>query len=277
MKKFILAFGILAAFAFVAFTIEKGEPVSGNDVASDTIKCSNYQHLVLATSWYTRSAEMRACYYQAYNLAQLRLDNYLAKADPAKKKAVVVDIDETVLDNTPFEIKCIETGKGYSTDSWLKWTLLGKAQALPGALEFLTYAKSKNVEVFYVSNRKTPELSSTLKNLDSLKFPYADTTHILCRTKESSKIERRARISKDYDIILLVGDNLTDFDGIFEKRGDDNAFSLVDQNKSKFGEQFIILPNPMYGDWENVLYPKEPKATDENKAMLLMQGMKSGY
>jgi 5'-nucleotidase (lipoprotein e(P4) family) len=277
MKKFILAFGILATFAFVAFTVEKGKTVSGNDVASDTIKCSNYQHLVLAASWYTRSAEMRACYYQAYNIAQFRLDNYLLKAAPGTKKAVVVDIDETVLDNTPFEIKCIETGVGYSTDSWLKWTNQGKATALPGALEFLKYVKSKNVEVFYVSNRKMPERKATLKNLDSLGFPYADTTHLILKTTTSSKEERRLKIAIDYDIVMFVGDNVADFDGIFDKRGEDLGFSLVDQNKAKFGDKFIVLPNPMYGDWEMALYPKEPKSTDETKGLILKQGLKSGY
>jgi 5'-nucleotidase (lipoprotein e(P4) family) len=279
MKKAILFCGILAAFVFVAFTIENGNKTSGNDPVSDTVKCGNYQHLVLATSWYSRTAEMRACYYQAYNIAQLRLDNYLSNkyTDLTKKMAVVVDIDETVLDNTPFENKCIETGKGYSGEAWVKWTGLGKAKALPGALEFLQYAKSKKVEVFYVSNRKTPERQSTLKNLDSLGFPFADTTHLVLRTKESSKEERRLKIAVDYDIIMYVGDNIADFDGIFEKRGDDLGFSLVDQYKSQFGNKFIVLPNPMYGDWEMALYPKEPKATDENKGTLLKQGLKSGY
>lgn len=190
---------------------------------------------------------------------------------------MVVDIDETVLDNTPFEIKCIETGKGYSGDSWIKWTGMGKAKALPGALEFLKYAKSKNVDVFYVSNRKPAEKQATLKNLDSLGFPYADTTHLVLRTKESSKEERRLKISVDYEIIMYIGDNIADFDGIFDKRGDDLGFSLVEQNKSKFGNTFIMLPNPMYGDWEMTLYPKEPKATDDNKGTLLIQGLKSGY
>lgn len=278
MKKTILFCGILAAFVFVAFKLEKGENISTTEPVIDTVKCGNYQHLVLSASWYSRSAEMRACFYQAYNIAQLRLDKYLDKAtDKSGKRAIVIDIDETVLDNTPFEIKCIETNKGYSGETWIKWTGLGKAKALPGALEFLTYAKSKNVEVFYVSNRKMAERQSTLKNLDSLGFPCADTTHLVLRTKESSKEERRLHIAVDYDIIMFIGDNLADFDGMFDKRGDDLSFSLVDQNKSKFGDKFIVLPNPMYGDWEMALYPKEPKATDENKGTLLLQGLKSGY
>lgn len=278
MKKIILFCGIMTACVFVAFNIEKGDGSAAKNPETDTIKCGNYQHLVLAASWYSHSAEMRACYYQAYNIAQLRLDNYLDKVtDKLKKRAIVIDIDETVLDNTPFEIKCIETGKGYSGDSWIKWTGQGKAKALPGALEFLKYAKSKNVDVFYVSNRKLPERQSTLENLDSLGFPYADTTHLVMRTKESSKEDRRLRIAIDYEIIMFIGDNLADFDGIFDKRGEDLGFSLVEQNKSKFGNTFIMLPNPMYGEWEMALYPKEPKATDDNKGTLLQQGLKSGY
>lgn len=278
MKKIILFCGILTAFVFVAFNIESSDRNSAKEPGTDSVKCSNYQHLVEAVNWYTRSAEMRACYYQAYNIAQMRLDNYLDKAvDKSKKRAIIIDIDETVLDNTPFEIKCIETGKGYTGDSWLKWTSQGKAKALPGALEFLKYAKSKKVDVFYVSNRKPNEKQATLRNLDSLGFPFADTTHLMLKTKESSKEARRLNIAVDYEIIMFIGDNVADFDGIFDKRGDDLGFSLVDQNRSKFGNTFIVLPNPMYGDWEMALYPKDPKATDENKGTLLMQGVKSGY
>lgn len=278
MKKILLLSSILVTFVFVAFTIEKGKDGLSNNTTVDTAKCSNYQHLVMSIEWYLRSAEMKACYYQAYNIAQLRLDNYLSKnLNSQKKKAVVVDIDETVLDNTPFEIKCVETGKGYSTDTWIKWTGQGKAKALPGAKEFLNYAKSKNVETFYISNRKMPERKVTLKNLDSLGFPYADTTHLIFRTKESSKEERRQQVAKDYDIILLVGDNIADFDVVFEKRGDDFGFSLVEQNKEKFGDKFIVLPNPMYGDWEMKLYPNDVKITDDNRGTILRQGLNSGY
>lgn len=239
---------------------------------------NNYQHLTGAVNWYERSAEMKACYYQAYNFARMLLDkNIVRTVNRGKKNAVVVDIDETLLNNTPFEIKCMETGKGYSSDTWTEWTKLARAAALPGALEFLNYAKSKNVETFYISNRRENEMDATIKNLDSLGFPYVDKDHMLFRTEESSKKNRRAKVTETHEIILLIGDNLADLSEIFEDRSVNFGKDIVDQNKNNFGEKYIILPNPMYGDWEMALPGMNKKISDEEKGKILRQGLNSGY
>ena len=88
-------------------------------------------HLLMATAWYQKSAEMRAIYYQTYYLAKLALETKLSKHDSRPHPAVVLDIDETVLDNSPFEVNCITTGQSYSPDFWKSWTNKASAKALP--------------------------------------------------------------------------------------------------------------------------------------------------
>ena len=204
----------------------------------------------MSVLWYQKSAEMKALYYQGFNIAQLRMDLFLTNDTSSKPNAVIVDIDETMLDNSPFEAKCIETGLPYSKESWGTWTSLAQAEALPGAVEFSHYAKAKNIEVFYISNRSVQEFEPTLKNLQEKKFAYADSLHLLLKTTTSNKEERRLTVNNNYDIVLLIGDNLGDFAEIFDDRTENYGFEHVLNFKNQFGDRFIMLPNPMYGSWE---------------------------
>ncbi len=244
---------------------------------AQTDSCNSIsEQMVMSVLWYQKAAEMRACYYQAFNLAKMSLDKKLAEVKTKKKKAVVVDVDETVLNNVPFEAKCIETGKPFSQEDWKKWTDLSAAEPLPGAVEFLQYAQSKGVETFYITNRLTNETESTLKNLRKYNFPNVDSAHFLAKTTESSKTLRRSKVSENYEILLLVGDNLLDFSDIFTNRENNYGLENVDANKQLFGDIFIILPNPMYGDWERAIYGKE-KLNSVEKARKRKTSVKSGY
>ncbi len=204
----------------------------------------------MSVLWYKQSAEMKACYYQTFNFAKKLLDEKIAGEETNKlPKAVVVDVDETMLDNSPYEVELINTGIAYTSESWKAWTDKASAKALPGSLDFVKYAESKGVEVFYISNRKLNEVESTMKNLKNIGFPYADKKHILFKDQTSDKTERRANVSENYEIILLIGDNLRDFDELFKNRETNNGFDIVEENKEAFGDKFLILPNPMYGEW----------------------------
>ncbi len=110
------------------------------------------EHLVQSVAWFQRSAEMQAIYYQAFNFAKIVLKNSINSTKSEKPLAVVLDIDETVLNNSPFEVECIRSGKGYSKKRWMEWTTLQKAQPLPGAVDFVRFAKANGVEIFYISN-----------------------------------------------------------------------------------------------------------------------------
>ncbi|MGE0090614.1 MAG: 5'-nucleotidase, lipoprotein e(P4) family [Bacteroidales bacterium] len=241
----------------------------GSCKKEDTKKeIAEQDHLVMSVLWYQKSAEMRALYYQGFNLAKYRLNERVSKIDPNAKKAVIVDIDETMLNNSPSEGKCIETGESFNNDNWSKWTAKSIAKALPGAVEFTKYAESMGVDIFYISNRGESEFEATLKNLQSEKFAFADSGHLLLKEDESSKKSRREHVAKNYEIILLIGDNLGDFTEILDDRTKNYGFDLVDQFEKEFGDKFIVLPNPMYGAWEKPLYNFNRNLTEQEKNKL---------
>lgn len=214
---------------------------------------TNHEHLLYATIWYQSSPELKALYHQGFNIATTRVTEFI-KHKGTKPQAVVVDIDETMLDNSPFQAQEILDNRGFSNDFWMEWTSLGRAKALPGAVEFTKFCDSVGVEVIYISNRGTNEVDATLKNLDSLGFAFARLQNLYFKENESSKKARREQVSTKFDIIMLIGDNLNDFSEVFENRGDDWGVALVEQYSKEFGSRFIILPNPMYGDWEKSMY-----------------------
>lgn len=232
----------------------------------------NQDPLLLSVLWFQKSAEMRALYYQGYNIAKTSLTEKLVRSDNRQPKAVIMDIDETILDNGPFEAFQIIENVPFSDSLWLVWVKKACAKPLPGVMDFVNYAESKGVEIFYVTNRKSPEESEpTLNNLLKMGFPFADSIHLILKTDVSSKEGRRKAISVKYDILLLIGDNLADFDVVFDKRENDLGFGAVKENMNKFGDRFIILPNPMYGPWINAAIKNEPGKSTREKLINTIQ------
>jgi 5'-nucleotidase (lipoprotein e(P4) family) len=208
---------------------------------------------VTAVLWFQRSAEYRALCYQAYNLAELRVRDYLKNPDKEKHAAVIFDIDETLLDNSPEEALNIKEGMTYTAERWKAWTDLATAAAIPGALDFCRFLAGNDIHVIYLSNRLNTEGFSTLQNLQDRNFPFADRNHMYLKSDTSSKEFRRNMVKNQYNVILLVGDNLSDFDQVFEDRSVNFGYNAVDSLRTEFGKRFIILPNPMYGDWTKPL------------------------
>ena len=227
-----------------------------------------------ASAFIQTAAEYRALCYQAFNLARLRLDQYLEAAGRPGKYAIVTDIDETLLSNSSYEVKNGLQGKSYSQETWYQWTALGRSDTIPGALTFLTYAKSKGVDVFYVTNRDEVEREGTLKNLKKFGFPNADTSHLFLREKSSGKDSRRVRVSKTHDIVMLIGDNLADFSSMFDKKSVGERSENVDKLRDEFGNIFIVIPNPVYGDWESALFKYEKELTQNQKDSIIKASLK---
>jgi 5'-nucleotidase (lipoprotein e(P4) family) len=247
--------------------------VSCGTVSKVTVSQGEKQdQLILATLWYQRSAEMKALYYQCFRNAEIALSENLAWSEKTRPVAVVMDIDETVLNNSPFEGWQVLENRPYDETDWIRWVNMAKAEALPGAVEFTRYADSLGVEIFYVSNRKAGEIGPTLINMVMAGFAGADISHMLLREETSSKIGRRERIENEYEILLLIGDNLADMSGTYEKRRDDLGFAAVDNDKSLFGTRYIILPNPMYGTWLSELLKVADGKTTREKLVHMIKG-----
>lgn len=228
--------------------------------------------LVMSTLWHQTSAEYRAIAYQTFNLAKIVLDMELKKQTP-KQKAVVLDLDETLLDNSPYQAMVIAKQTGYP-HGWFDWVDASEARAIPGAIDFLKYADMKGVAIIYLSNRKitknrkTPGMLNTLKNMRALGFPQAEESHTFLRDASSNKQPRRDAIAKKYSIIMLFGDNLNDHAEVFGHKGVAERLAAVDSLKHEFGHRFFVLPNAMYGEWEGAVYDYQwRKSTAEKSAM----------
>jgi len=210
---------------------------------------------VWASLYQQRAAEYKALCFQAYNIARLRLDEAL-KHKSKKSLAVITDVDETVLDNSPYDAARAVKDKDYEPAGWKAWTAKGIADTVPGAPSFFKYAASRGITIFYVTNRDEREKAATLANLVKYQLPNTDDSHLLMRQGISSKEERRQNIMANYDVLLLIGDNLADFSNLFDKKPQQERENNTMQSALMFGDRFIILPNPNYGDWEPAFYKK---------------------
>ncbi len=234
---------------------------------------ADLDYQIAAVLYMQKAAEYRAICYQAYNIARLRLDADLDKKNVKKlpkdqrklPRAIIVDIDETVLDNSPSQANGIRTGRPFSQADWYAWGEMRKAKAIPGAVEFLNYAVSKGVKVFYISNRDEVQKPATIDNLKKAGFNDVSADNVLLRTAESGKDARRAMVGGKYRIVMLVGDNLDDFTSAFERKSVADRFAEVEKARTEFGNRFIVLPNAMYGTWENAIY-EYGRLTEAQKA-----------
>jgi 5'-nucleotidase (lipoprotein e(P4) family) len=248
--RFVLAFVFVSVFS-----------------ATAVAQKADNEYQVGAILWTQTSAEKAALSYQAFSLARLRLDqDFRANRNRRVKRAVIVDVDETVLDNSRYQAKLAKEQKPFEAKTWTDWCNRAEATALPGAVEFLRYANSRGVRVFYITNRRVGEKDGTARNLRALGFPDVNDDTLLVRTDGSTKEPRRQSVAAKYRIVLLMGDNLNDFAEVFEKsKTIDSRLTAAEQNKNQFGSRFIVLPNPMYGAWEDAVYG-EGRSTDEQKA-----------
>jgi len=245
-------------------------------LAPATTIAKEYKHvdllptqMVLPTAWTQSSAEYAALTTSIYNMAKVILDMHLAKPS-AKPKAVILDLDETVLDNSPYQAMTVERETGFP-NGWFDWVDAAEAKAVPGALEFLRYADGKGVKIFYLSNRKVkgdravPGLQNSLKNLRALGVPQAEEDRMFLRSGSSSKEERRQAIMKDHEVVMHFGDNLNDHSDDFKGKSIAERKAAVATHRDKFGSTWIVLPNTMYGEWEGAIYDGNWRASSAEK------------
>ncbi len=226
--------------------------------------------LLLATLWMQRSVEYKANCLTAYTLAQLRFDQALTDKGwtgaPNEQKgdyqnlppAVVLDIDETLLDNSLYQVWMMKNNKTFSGESWSRFCSSQTSTAVPGAVEFCKYADSKGAKVFYITNRDAKDKDATKQNMAKLGFPMGGNVDVFMTQREkpdwgSAKSTRRAVITKDYRVLLNVGDNYGDFDDAY--RGSEaQRLTAFEANAQRFGREWIMIANPSYGSFDTATY-----------------------
>jgi 5'-nucleotidase (lipoprotein e(P4) family) len=210
--------------------------------------------LVNAAAWVATAAEYQANSLQTYRAAHTALDAALATPGD-RPPAIVLDLDETAIDNLKFEGRVIRQGKTYDAATWKQWVSESGAGSTPGAAEFLAYAKSRGVTPFYITNRVAELEPATRANVEKLGYPLDPSVDTILSRGErpewnsGDKTSRREFVASHYRVLLVLGDDLNDFIAAGGKSIEERAAILRD-NAAKFGTTWFILPNPMYGSWE---------------------------
>ena len=234
--------------------------VVANDVAAQEALKQKQQYQAetetMGLLWMRTSAEYRALAYQGYNVAMNAVK--MAVTDPSHQRkplAIVLDADETVVDNTKLMGESIVNGNGrFDAPWWRQAVHQGKSQAMPGAVEFLNEVHKQGVEIFYVSNRYAPvNLDVTIQNFKELGFPSVDKDHVLLFEKDSDKQPRFDMIAKKYYVVVYMGDNAGDFPIGTKGKTLAERNSIIDAHKEDFGTTFVVFPNPAYGSWVSAL------------------------
>ncbi len=227
-----------------------------------------------AVAWVQTSVEYRAITTQTFRAAADHLDAALKEkhwdalvpdergnAAIGLKPAVVMDVDETVLDNSPYQARLIRDGKEYDEISWDQWVAEKKAKPLPGVVDFAKAAAEKGVTILYISNRAVHLKEATLANLREAGLPVADDSVFLglgtvlegCEQNGSEKNCRRRLAGQKYRVLMQFGDQIGDFVQV-EANTREGRQTLFDEYDDWFGERWWMLPNPTYGSWEPALF-----------------------
>ena len=237
-----------------------------------------------AVLWTQRSVEFKANALGAFALARMRLDQALADRDwtaaPREQTgayqslppAVVLDVDETILDNSGYQAWMTLKDTAFEPKTWTAFVNTVSSVPIPGAVEFAQYAAAKGVAVFYVTNRTVEEEPATRRNLEKYGFPMGGAIDTMLTTRKqqdwtSAKGTRRAFIARTHRILLNIGDNFADF--VDEYRGGEaDRLKVMEQHRSRWGREWIMIANPTYGSFESAPFNHDFKLSpaDRRKA-----------
>ncbi len=233
-----------------------------------------------STLWMQSSAEYVAATNQAFNAARMNLDralqnkNWTAALEQREgyrnlPPAVIFDIDETVLDNSPYEAYLITSGQVYHYDTWKVWANAARAKPIKGVKELISEIKSKGIAVLYVTNRDAALEEATVKNIRMMVDSEVQADQILCKGEQaewgSDKSSRRAAIAETHRIIMMFGDDYNDFRFLANSPSAEARVAEVEPYKEYWGTKWILLSNPRYGHWEKAIFNYAPKLPDDEK------------
>ena len=252
--------------------------------AAEEVDRSFQEQSMLGVLFVQTSPEFAANNIQTYKIATSKIDialndkNWSAALEQGtnfsdKPPAIIVDVDETVLDNSAHQARAILGGFSYPT-GWLEWGNEVSAPAVAGVKDFLNYADSKGVTIFYVTNRVSELRKATIENIIKLGLPFDERANPLMMKGEngwgSEKTSRRTLIAEKYRIILMAGDQITDFISLEESAVSmDARLQLSSKYEEMWGEKWFMITNPMYGKWEGAIYNNIFPNTKERKKLRL--------
>ena len=258
----VLATVVLATGCAQKTEEKKEENKSGDNKITLTYDQLRSRENTMGSLWYQNAAEVDALYQQGYNVATNKLKELL-KQPTDKPYSIVLDIDETVLSNIPFQVKMIKDGTAFNPKLWDEWVQKAEATPVAGAKEFLQFADKNKVQIYYISDRTDAQVDATIKNLEAQGLPVQGRDHLMFKKEgDKSKEGRRQEVLKHTNLVMLFGDNLVDF-AEFSTKSEADRDKMFEQLKAEFGDKFIIFPNPMYGSWESAVYKGEKKDAKE--------------
>lgn len=227
-----------------------------------------------ATVWFQTSVERDLVYRAIYRAAAAQLPAALADRDwdalpkedrdnDARKlpPAIIVDVDETVLDNSASQVRQIRERRGFDEAAWGAWVNERKAKPLAGAVDFLNAAAKRGVTVFYISNRDASLAEATIANLRQAGFPLEDEAQFLglgtvvdgCEQEGSEKSCRRQLVGRGHRVLMQFGDQVGDFVQIVANTREGRREAIAPY-ANWIGQRWWALPNPLYGSWEPALF-----------------------
>lgn len=251
---------------------KKAKNISCNNSLTNDFRKESYVNAII----YQLSAEVKALQMQAFRLAKIRLEQRLtekAAGKYTKPLAVISDIDATLADDTMYLTDIVQRKAPWDNGPWNYYydaLATTATKVVPGALEFMTFAHDKDVQIFYITNRDWNQEDLTVQQLKHLGFPNADSEHVQVMNKEGSaaKSERRANILKNYEVVLYLGDNIADFTDEFSKElGAVKRSQMAEDDKFKdiWGDRWIILPNAAYGDYAASVWHNDKTCSPEKR------------
>ena len=224
---------------------------------------------LMATLFVQNSAESYTNSLSIYKAAEDQLEKVVentkvsaaieqTESFSGKPPAVILDVDQTVLDNIAYQARLIETNT-YYPQGWKEWCEEEQADYMPGVESFLNKASELGVEVFFITNRDVNVELATKNNLEKLGFKFTKNLDQLLMKNEkpnwgSNKNSRRSLVAENYRIVMMIGDNLGDFvDGSDNKASAEVRLKAAKKYSEMWGKYWFMLANPTYGDWENTI------------------------
>ena len=192
--------------------------------------------------WVVKSKEYISICNQTYNTAIQELRR-IVNDKKTENLAVIMDLDETVLNNSQYQVELTALNETFNMKSWASWVKREEATLVPGSLNYINLLREYGIQIIYISNRMDERLEATKNNLKKLNVLSENDIFLLRKNKEDKKYLRREEIynstgrmkkNKKFEVVQYLGDAMGDF---------------PDENLSYFGVSQFVFPNPMYGKW----------------------------